>query len=190
MKMIRIAGLALLVLAAAAVAGVGIPETAGGAESSPLQGITVNGTGHRKCHPERSAVLARRHDQGQHRTRGARRELRPHGAGHCRAQERGRQRAGHQDPGCVGRAGLRQRQGNPERIRGPQLGRRHACATSNGRAQCSTPRRGPARTRSTARRSRGRIVRPTRPRRSRALSGTRASARRRLPTQPACDSAG
>ena len=45
MKMIRIAGLALLVLAAAAVAGIGIPETAGGAESSPLQGITVNGTG-------------------------------------------------------------------------------------------------------------------------------------------------
>ena len=45
MKTIRIAGLALLVLAAAAVAGIGIPETAGGAESSPLQGITVNGTG-------------------------------------------------------------------------------------------------------------------------------------------------
>ena len=45
MKMIRIAGLALLVLVAAAIAGVGIPETAGGAESSPLQGITVNGTG-------------------------------------------------------------------------------------------------------------------------------------------------
>jgi hypothetical protein len=45
MKMFRLAGLALLVLAAAAVAGVGIPETAGGAERSPLQGITVTGTG-------------------------------------------------------------------------------------------------------------------------------------------------
>jgi uncharacterized protein len=45
MKALRICGVVLLVLVAAAVAGVGIPETAGGAESSPLQGITVTGTG-------------------------------------------------------------------------------------------------------------------------------------------------
>jgi uncharacterized protein len=45
MKALRISGVVLLVLVAAAVAGVGIPETAGGAESSPAQGITVTGTG-------------------------------------------------------------------------------------------------------------------------------------------------
>jgi uncharacterized protein len=45
MKALRISGVVLLVLVATAVAGVGIPETAGGAESSPAQGITVTGTG-------------------------------------------------------------------------------------------------------------------------------------------------
>jgi uncharacterized protein YggE len=45
MKALRIGGVVLLVLVAAAVAGVGIPETAGGAESSPTEGITVTGTG-------------------------------------------------------------------------------------------------------------------------------------------------
>lgn len=44
MRAIRIAGVALLVLAAAAVAGVGLPETAGGAEAD-AGGITVVGTG-------------------------------------------------------------------------------------------------------------------------------------------------
>jgi uncharacterized protein len=56
MRMIRIAGVALLVLAAAAVAGVGIPETAGGAESSPHQGITVNGTGTAKAIPNQAQL--------------------------------------------------------------------------------------------------------------------------------------
>jgi uncharacterized protein YggE len=45
MKMIRIAALALLVLAAAAVAGIGRPEAAGGAGEEARQGITVTGTG-------------------------------------------------------------------------------------------------------------------------------------------------
>jgi uncharacterized protein len=45
MKTIRIAALALLVLAAAAVAGIGRPEAAGGAESDQREGITVTGIG-------------------------------------------------------------------------------------------------------------------------------------------------
>ena len=45
MKAIRIGALALLVLAAAAVAGIGRPEVAGGAEADQRQGITVNGVG-------------------------------------------------------------------------------------------------------------------------------------------------
>jgi len=51
MKGLRISGVVLLVLVAAAVAGVGIPETAGGAESSPIQGITVTGTGTAQAAP-------------------------------------------------------------------------------------------------------------------------------------------
>ncbi len=45
MKMIRIAALALLVLAAAAVAGIGRPEAAGSAGEETREGITVTGTG-------------------------------------------------------------------------------------------------------------------------------------------------
>lgn len=45
MKAIRIAALAALVLAAAAVAGIGRPEAAGGAEADQRHGITVTGTG-------------------------------------------------------------------------------------------------------------------------------------------------
>ena len=45
MKAIRIAALAALLLAAAAVAGIGRPEAAGGADADQRQGITVTGTG-------------------------------------------------------------------------------------------------------------------------------------------------
>jgi uncharacterized protein YggE len=45
MKTIRIGALALLILSAAAIAGIGKPETAGGAESDQRHGITVTGTG-------------------------------------------------------------------------------------------------------------------------------------------------
>jgi uncharacterized protein YggE len=45
MKTIRIAALAVLVLAAAAVAGIGHPEAAGGADDEARTGITVTGTG-------------------------------------------------------------------------------------------------------------------------------------------------
>ena len=44
MKTIRIGGLVLLLLAAAAIAGIGRPEAAGSADD-PRQGITVTGTG-------------------------------------------------------------------------------------------------------------------------------------------------
>jgi uncharacterized protein len=45
MKTIRIAIAALLVLAAAALAGIGRPEVAGGASDAATRGITVTGTG-------------------------------------------------------------------------------------------------------------------------------------------------
>lgn len=45
MKTIRIALLALLLLAAAAMAGIGRPEAAGGADANARQGITVTGVG-------------------------------------------------------------------------------------------------------------------------------------------------
>jgi uncharacterized protein YggE len=45
MKTIKIAVAALLVLAAAAVVGIGRPEAAGGASDTPQEGITVTGTG-------------------------------------------------------------------------------------------------------------------------------------------------
>ena len=46
MKIIRIAAAALLVLAVAALAGIGVPETAGGASEDAREGITVTGVGH------------------------------------------------------------------------------------------------------------------------------------------------
>src|ERR671914_790959 len=46
MTTIRIALAALLVLAAAALAGIGRPEAAGGASDEPREGITVTGVGH------------------------------------------------------------------------------------------------------------------------------------------------
>ena len=45
MKAIRIAIAALLVLAAAALVGIGRPEAASGASDTPQEGITVTGTG-------------------------------------------------------------------------------------------------------------------------------------------------
>jgi uncharacterized protein len=56
MKTIRIAAVALLVLAVAAVAGVGRPESAGGAEGRPEGGITVTGVGTVKGVPDEAQV--------------------------------------------------------------------------------------------------------------------------------------
>jgi uncharacterized protein YggE len=52
MNFVRIAALALLVLGAAAVAGIGRPELAGGAERTALSGITVIGTGSAESVPD------------------------------------------------------------------------------------------------------------------------------------------
>ncbi|MBA2361801.1 MAG: SIMPL domain-containing protein [Actinobacteria bacterium] len=54
MKIIRIAIAALLVLAVAAIAGVGRPETAGGASDDPREGITVTGVGSVDAVPDRA----------------------------------------------------------------------------------------------------------------------------------------
>jgi uncharacterized protein len=51
MKIIQIALAALLVLAVAALIGVGRPEAAGGASDGPRDGITVNGTGRTNAVP-------------------------------------------------------------------------------------------------------------------------------------------
>lgn len=52
MKIIRIAAAALLVLAVAALAGIGVPETAGGASDDAREGITVTGVGHVNAVPD------------------------------------------------------------------------------------------------------------------------------------------
>jgi len=52
MRTIRIAAAALLVLAAAALAGIGRPEAAGGASDSSGEGITVTGVGHVDAVPD------------------------------------------------------------------------------------------------------------------------------------------
>ncbi len=52
MKTIRIAAAVLLVLAAAALAGIGRPEAAGGASDSSGEGITVTGVGHVDAVPD------------------------------------------------------------------------------------------------------------------------------------------
>jgi uncharacterized protein len=56
MKSIRIVAIALLVLAAAALAGVGRPDAAGGAERESLSGITVTGVGTVKTAPDEAEV--------------------------------------------------------------------------------------------------------------------------------------
>jgi uncharacterized protein len=52
MKTIRIAAAVLLVLAAAALAGIGRPEAAGGASDTSGEGITVTGIGHVDAVPD------------------------------------------------------------------------------------------------------------------------------------------
>lgn len=54
MKIIKITIAALLVLAVAALAGVGRPEAAGGASDDPRSGITVTGTGDVRATPDRA----------------------------------------------------------------------------------------------------------------------------------------
>jgi uncharacterized protein YggE len=56
MKIIRIAAAALLVLAVAALAGIGVPETAGGASDDPREGITVTGVGHVNAVPDEAQL--------------------------------------------------------------------------------------------------------------------------------------
>jgi uncharacterized protein YggE len=56
MKVIKITAAALLVLAAAALAGVGVPESAGGASGDPAQGITVTGEGKAEATPDRATM--------------------------------------------------------------------------------------------------------------------------------------
>jgi uncharacterized protein YggE len=52
MKTIQIAVAAMVVLAVAALVGIGRPEAAGGASDTPSDGITVTGTGHAKAVPD------------------------------------------------------------------------------------------------------------------------------------------
>jgi uncharacterized protein YggE len=56
MKLIRIAAVALLVLAAAALAGTGRPEAAGGADEGTRSGITVTGLGTVKSTPDEAEI--------------------------------------------------------------------------------------------------------------------------------------
>lgn len=56
MKPIRIAAVALLVLAAAALAGTGRPEAAGGADEGTHAGITVTGLGTVKSTPDEAEI--------------------------------------------------------------------------------------------------------------------------------------
>jgi uncharacterized protein len=56
MNPIRIAAVAALVLAAAALAGVGLPEEARSDQGTPLRGITVNASGEIEAAPDRAAL--------------------------------------------------------------------------------------------------------------------------------------
>ena len=56
MKPIRIAAVAALVLAAAAIAGVGRPEEARSEQGTPTRGITVNASGDVETTPDRAAL--------------------------------------------------------------------------------------------------------------------------------------
>jgi uncharacterized protein len=56
MKILKITLAALLVLAAAALAGVGRPEVAGGASEDTRHGITVTGTGELRATPDRATL--------------------------------------------------------------------------------------------------------------------------------------
>ena len=56
MKPIRIAAVAALVLAAAAVAGVGRPEEARSEQGTTTRGITVNASGTVETTPDRAAL--------------------------------------------------------------------------------------------------------------------------------------
>lgn len=56
MKILKITAVALLVLAVAALAGVGRPEAAGGADDDTQRGITVTGTGETHATPDRASL--------------------------------------------------------------------------------------------------------------------------------------
>jgi uncharacterized protein len=56
MKILKITVAALLVLAVAALAGVGRPEAAGGAAEDAADGITVTGTGEMRATPDRAGL--------------------------------------------------------------------------------------------------------------------------------------
>jgi hypothetical protein len=56
MKIVKIAVAALLVLGAAALAGVGRPESAGGAAQDAREGITVTGSGEVRSRPDRATL--------------------------------------------------------------------------------------------------------------------------------------
>jgi uncharacterized protein YggE len=56
MRLLKITAAALLVLAVAAIAGVGVPETAGGASGDPAEGITVTGEGKASATPDRTSM--------------------------------------------------------------------------------------------------------------------------------------
>lgn len=65
MKIIRIAIAAVLVLAVAALAGVGRPEAAESASESPQGGITVTGTGEVRQTPDRASLTFGVQTEGQ-----------------------------------------------------------------------------------------------------------------------------
>lgn len=64
MKIVKITTAALLVLAAAALAGVGRPEGAGGASEDARPGITVTGTGEVRIAPNRADLTFSVHSDG------------------------------------------------------------------------------------------------------------------------------
>jgi uncharacterized protein len=64
MKILKITVAALLVLAVAALAGVGRPEAAGGASDGAREGITVTGTGDVRSTPDRAGLSFGVHADG------------------------------------------------------------------------------------------------------------------------------
>src|SRR5829696_10459319 len=181
MKTLRIVIAVLVVLAIAALSGIGRPEPAESAGEEAREGITVTGVGRVSTVPDEAEFSPGITTKG-----------RSAGAALAANSERMRELIE-----ALKAAGIADRDIQTRDVSVGSdydgTGRSNdfvasntvSVATSTGRAQFSTPPPGQERTTFTGRRSPARTGRGSRRKRSRTLSRTRANALRRSPRQPA-----